>query len=124
MAQNSHHHSTANLIEAKEEKIMLSYFKCVKTGCDILCGDNVFHGDLFHKNGVYVLVCSHRVFSPADGKRLYYHFEIGELAEVPSSSQRVPMMLCGKPANVDKNFLAQLIRSEGREVSDHFSQQP
>ena len=29
--------------------------KCIKTGCDVICDDMIYHGDLFFHNGILIL---------------------------------------------------------------------
>ena len=34
---------------------MVRYMKCIKTGCDVICDIQIYHGDLFYHDGVLIL---------------------------------------------------------------------
>ena len=72
---------------------MVRYMKCVKTGCDIICDNQIYHGDLFYHDGVLILSgvpkeifedCNYCVSAlEFGGKPVFYHFKARNLFEIP-----------------------------------------
>ena len=65
--------------------------KCIKTGCDIICNDILYHGDLMYRNGVLVLSgvpnesWQNIFFLREKGYDSRYHFQCENLAKIPST---------------------------------------
>ena len=67
--------------------------KCIKTGCDVICDDMIYHGDLFFHNGILILsgvakeswtkVENNVYFLEQENKKFNYHFKCEDLAEIP-----------------------------------------
>lgn len=89
---------------------MTEYFKCIKTGCDILCEDIVYHGDLFYKNGIMILNCSGRGYN-YNG---WCHFSAESIWEIPCHNPVI--LICGKIRDVHPDFLRQIQKYESNEL--------
>ncbi|NCB47893.1 hypothetical protein EOM81_12900 [bacterium] len=92
---------------------MINAFKCIKTGCDIKCGKEVYHGDLFYHHGIMVLNSSGSYYE--DG---FYHFEIENMTEIQASNSI--FTLNGKISGVLPAFLQQMEEYESEELQGIF----
>ena len=87
--------------------------KCIKTGCDVICDEIVFHGDLMYRNGVLVLSGvpegSWQNIYPIRkrGEQIYYHFQCENLAKIPSTGHYA-CFLVENVFDVQQNFMEQI----------------
>lgn len=96
---------------------MVSYMKCIKTGCDIICDGMIFHGDLFFKNDVLILsgvpneswssVNNSVHCLKAEGKKVFYHFQASSLSQIPTSGNFSCFMVEGV-FDIQEDFLNQI----------------
>ena len=72
---------------------MVRYMKCIKTGCDVICDIQIYHGDLFYHDGVLILSgVPKEIFEDYNynaralengGRPVFYHFKARNLFEIP-----------------------------------------
>ena len=112
------------------EDFMVGYAKCIKTGCDIICDDMIFHGDLFYCNGTLVLSgVPKETWSnwnnnvhvlKSENKKVYYHFQSKTLKEIPCGGEYA-CFLVYDIYDVQNEFLQQIKNYESVECISMFS---
>jgi len=92
---------------------MMTYMKCIKTGCDVNCDGVTFHGDLMYYNGTLVLSgCPNGAYFQG------YDFVVENMIEIPGAGQpgRSSFILTGNIEQVDRRLLNQFKEYETEEV--------
>lgn len=103
---------------------MVKYMRCIKTGCDVICDDMIFHGDLFFHNGNLVLsgvpkgsynnVNNSIPYLETCNKKIYYHFQSEDLFQVPCGGAFETFVIDGV-FDVQDEFLKQMKEYESKE---------
>ena len=75
---------------------MVRYMKCIKTGCDVICDERIYHGDLFYHDGIFILsgvpkeylesVNCDVNYLKSENKPIFFHFKCKEMFEIPSTA--------------------------------------
>ena len=96
---------------------MVDYMKCIKTGCDIICDDQIYHGDLFYHDGeLFISGVPKVIFEDNnynvnclefEGKTFNYHFKANKLFEIPCGYDFKCFMIKGV-YDVQNEFLNQI----------------
>lgn len=96
---------------------MLSYMKCIKTGCDVNCNGVTFHGDLMYAKGTLVLSgCPDGAYFQG------YDFVVENMYEIAGCGNRKAFLLGGKIEQVDRRLLNQFKEYESEEVIKTFEE--
>lgn len=108
---------------------MIDYMKCIKTGCDIICEDKIFHGDLFYKNGNLILSgvpneswneTHNNVYLLKENKKpVFYHFQAHNLSQIPCGYDFAAFLVTNV-FDVQEDFLKQMKNYESNEVIKFF----
>jgi hypothetical protein len=108
---------------------MFDFMKCIKTGCDVICDNMIFHGDLFYYNNTLILSgvpneswssYSNNVnILKADNKKIYYHFQCKKLHEIPPANIYTCFLVEGV-FDVQSDFLNQIKKYENQNCIDFF----
>ena len=73
--------------------------KCIKTGCDVICDDILYHGDLMYRNGVLVLSgvpnesWQNIFYLREKGYDSHYHFKCKNMAMIPGTGNQYSVFL-------------------------------
>ena len=96
---------------------MVDYMKCVKTGCDVVCDGQIYHGDLFFHDGALFIsdipkaILENPNFNvnclEFEGKTFNYHFKAKSLFEIPCGYNFKCFMIKGV-YDVQESFLNQI----------------
>lgn len=92
--------------------------KCIKTGCDIICDNILYHGDLMYRNGVLVLSgvpnesWQNIFYLQKGGENVFYHFKSGNMAMIPGTGCQYAAFLVEFPFDVQKDFIDQIKKWE------------
>ena len=93
---------------------MFMDMKCIKTGCDIISNNILYHGDLMYRNGILILSgvpnsswqnvsCLKEM-----GYKTSYHFQCKNMAMIHGTGGQYFAFLVESPFDVQKNFLDQI----------------
>lgn len=80
---------------------MHKWMKCLKTGCDVRCGEFIYTGDLFYHDRVLVLA---GVPKGQEARNGHMDFEVEEFLEIPTTGTFKVYLLNGKIEQVSEEF--------------------